>query len=91
MTFRAKHNHRIGSCSGSLRLAAWGVRFHSGDHEWEWGFDDIRVMERESRRVLHVETYEQDFLGLGKPKNYKFELNRSLNHDDWARYQRLRQ
>ena len=91
ISIQAKHNHRIGSCTGMLTLAAWGLSYYSEDHEWRWEFDEIRIMQREGRRVLHVETYEKDVLGLGKPKNYKFELSRSLSDEDWARYQRLAQ
>jgi len=47
-------------------------------------------MDRDGRRVLNVETYEANVLGLGKPKNYRFELLRdSLRDEDWTRYQRL--
>ncbi len=91
ISIRAKHNHRIGSCTGTLMLSAWGVNYYSEEHEWRWQFDEIRIMQREGRRVLHVETYEKDVLGLGKPKNYKFELSRTLSDGEWVRYQRLAQ
>ena len=90
LSYRAKHNHRLGSCTGTLSLAASGIRYSSKDHEWSWDFDTIRLMDRDGRRVLNVETYETDVLGLGKPKNYRFELLRDLlRHEDWMRYQRL--
>jgi hypothetical protein len=47
-------------------------------------------MQRESRTVLNVETFETDVLGLGKPKNYRFELATPIRDDDWARFERLR-
>jgi len=91
LSYRAKHNHRFGSCTGTLRLTATGIRYVSKDHEWSWDFDSIRLMDRDGRRVVNVETYETDVLGLGKPKNYRFELVRdSLRNEDWVRYQRLR-
>ena len=40
---------------------------------WSWDFDTIRLMDRDGRRVLNVETYETDVLGLGKPKNYEVD------------------
>ena len=90
LSYRAKHNHRLGSCTGTLSLAASGIRYASKDHEWSWDFDAIRLMDRDGRRVLNVETYETGVLGLGKSKNYRFELLRhSLRDEDWMRYERL--
>ncbi len=90
LSYRAKHNHRLGSCTGTLSLGALEIRFSSEDHEWSWHFDNIGLMDRDGRRVLNVETYETDLLGLGKTKNYRFELlYDSLLDEDWMRYQRL--
>ena len=90
LPYPAKHNHRFGSCTGTLSLAALGIRYSSEDHEWSWDFDTIRVMDRDGRRVLNVETNETDVLGLGNSKNYRFVLLLdSLLDDDWVRYQRL--
>ena len=89
MSFRAKHNHRLGSCTGTLTLAAWGIRYASEDHEWRWDFEEIRLLEKDGRRILNLETHETDVLGLGKPKNYKFELRNPMRDDDWSRYRRL--
>ena len=89
LSFRAKHNHRLGSCAGRLTLAAWGIRYASEDHEWRWDFEEIRLLEKDGRRILNLETHETDILGLGKPKNYKFELRNPMRDDDWSRYRRL--
>lgn len=90
LSYRAKHNHRFGSCEGTLSLTRAGIRYSSKDHEWSWDFDAIRLTDRDGRRVLNVETYEANVLGLGKPKNYRFELLRnSLRDEDWTRYERL--
>lgn len=86
---RAKHNHRIGGCTGTLVLGPGGVSFGSSDHDWQWGFSEIRLVEREGEWILSVETYEKDVLGLGKPKSYKFALSQPLREDDWVRYRRL--
>src|SRR6185436_18168566 len=32
LAFAAKHSHRIGSCTGTLRLEDWGVEFRSREH-----------------------------------------------------------
>ena len=42
-----------------------------------------------SPRGSSIVSYESDVLGMGKTKNYRFELGESLQDDDWARYQRL--
>jgi hypothetical protein len=90
LSFRAKHRHRIGNCIGTLSLERWGIGFSSNDHQWRWPFDEIRVMERESRTLLKVETFEIDVLGFGKPKNYRFELDTPMRDEDWSRSERLR-
>jgi serine/threonine protein kinase len=89
LSFQAKHNHRIGSCTGTLELAVWGVRFTSDDHLWRWDFEEIRLIERDDPRTLLLETHESDTLSLGKPKNYKFELDKPMRDQDWSRYRRL--
>jgi len=89
ISLRAEHKHRVGGCTGTLTLAAWGIRFSSKDHEWEWKLDAIRHMERQGRSVLNLETYESDVLALGKPKNYRFELPSPMRDEDWSRYRRL--
>jgi serine/threonine protein kinase len=90
LSFRARHNHRIGNCNGTLTLEKWGIGFSSDDHQWLWKFGEIRMLERESRTVLNVETFETDVLGLGKPKNYRFELATPIRDEDWSRFERLR-
>jgi len=91
LTFTARHSHRIGGCSGSLPLNAWGVEFRSSEHpRLRWKLGEIRVLEREDARRLHIETDEREVLALGKPKSYNFSLvGRPLGDQDWARYRRL--
>jgi hypothetical protein len=89
LSFRAKHNHRIGDCSGRLTLAAWGIRYSSTDHDWRWDFEEIRLLEKDGRWILNLETHETGILSLGKPKNYKFELRNPMRDEDWSRYRRL--
>jgi hypothetical protein len=88
LTFTAKHSHRIGGCSGSLLLDAWGVEFRSSEHpRWRWKFGEIRVLEREDTRRLHIETADR---AQGGAKDYNFSLvGRPLGDQDWARYRKL--
>jgi hypothetical protein len=88
LTFTAKHSHRIGGCSGSLLLDAGGVEFRSSEHpRWRWKFAEIRVVEREDARRLHIETADR---AQGGSKDYNFSLvGRPLGDQDWARYRKL--
>jgi serine/threonine protein kinase len=86
LTFTARHDHRIGGCSGRLLLTESGVEYRSKEHErLRLRFDEIRVMQREDSRRLHVEANER-----GEPKSYNFSLvDRPLGAQDWARYRKL--
>ena len=88
LTFPAKHSHRIGGCSGSLLLDAWGIEFRSSEHpRWRLKFGEIRVLEREDARKLHIET---DDKAPGGARSYNFSLvGRPLSDADWARYRKL--
>jgi hypothetical protein len=88
LTFTAKHGHRIGGCTGSLRLDAWGLEFRSSEHAlWRFRFGEIRVLEREETRKLRVETGDK---APGGAKTYNFSLvSRPLSDGDWARYRKL--
>lgn len=90
LSLRARHNHRIGECTGSLSLQSDGVGYTSGEHgAWRWSFDQIRVLERESRWRLSLETYEKELLGLSN-KKFRFVLiSTPLESDVWARYLRV--
>jgi serine/threonine protein kinase len=82
LTFTAKHSHRIGSCTGSLRLEDWGIEFRTREHDlWRFRFAEIRALERESLRSLHVEAGGKDY-------NFSF-VGKPLTDADWARYRKL--
>jgi hypothetical protein len=91
LSFNAKHNHRIGECTGKLSLTDWGIEYRSTEHGvWRWTFDEIRIMERPSRWRLELETEEMDLLVMGRAKKYKFEFRDApLEDQAWRRYQRL--
>jgi serine/threonine-protein kinase len=87
----AKHDHRLGSCTGRLILHRDGVDFGSRDHgTWRWPFEHIRAMDFRGAWRVHVETYEDDMLGLRSTKNYNFGLlGESLDEDTGKRFERL--
>jgi len=84
--FHARHRHRIGDCTGTLLLAVDSIRYSSEEHEWNWPFEEIRVLERTDRETLTIETSEKDILGMGKPKRYRLTLTQPLDEENWNRY-----
>jgi serine/threonine protein kinase len=89
VTFEARHRHRIGGCTGTLRLGAGQILFQSDSHDWRWELDAIRIMERTDDGGFLLETFEKDILGMGKPKRYRFDLSQPLDSETWTRYERL--
>jgi serine/threonine-protein kinase len=87
----AKHDHRLGSCTGQLTLHGDGVDFRSRQHgTWRWPFEHIRAMDFRGAWGVHIETYEDDMLGLRSTKNYNFGLlGESLDEDIGKRFERL--
>lgn len=91
LTFTARHDHRLGSCTGSLTLHDWGVEYISRKHgEWRWQFNQMFDMSRDNKWDLRLETNEDDMLGLLASKRYNFTLmSEPLEEDRWKRYRRL--
>jgi hypothetical protein len=91
LTFQARHEHRLGHCSGTLTLNDWGVEYRSKKHGvWRWRFDQLRDMERETQWSFSLETHEEEMLGLIKSKRYNFtQLSEPLKDEDWKRFRRL--
>ena len=87
----AKHDHRLGSCTGRLTLHRDGVDFASSNHgTWRWPFEHMRAMDFRGAWGVHVETYEEDMLGLRSTKNYNFQLlGEPLDEDTGKRFKRL--
>ena len=87
----AKHDHRLGSCTGRLRLHSDGVDFASRKHgTWRWPFEHIRAMDVRGAWGVHVETYEGEMLGLRSTKNYNFALlGEPLGANTGKRFERL--
>ena len=87
----AKHDHRLGSCTGRLTLHRDGVDFASSNHgTWRWPFEHMRAMDFRGAWGVHIETYEEDMLGLRSTKNYNFQLlGEPLDEDTGKRFKRL--
>jgi serine/threonine protein kinase len=91
LEFSARHEHRIGHCTGKLILHDWGIEYVSKKHGvWSWKFNHLRAMERPTPSTLHLETSDEELMGLLKSKNYNFNLlSGRLEDEVWKRYRRL--
>jgi len=91
LDFSARHNHRLGSCTGHLILSDGQIEYSSSKHGLlQWRGDQIRAIDRRGQGSLTLETNEQDMLGLLTSKNYNFSLlGATLADQDWRRYRRL--
>jgi hypothetical protein len=77
-TYKARHNHRIGGCDGTVSLTAQGLSYRSSEHEWMWSFAELARADRKNERELSVET-------RGK-KSFNFQLRDPLASSDWSRF-----
>jgi serine/threonine protein kinase len=91
LTLEAKHDHRIGSCSGVLTLAVDHIGFASDEHgKWRWSFGEVRGARRASKWKLQVTTNESEILRAGSSKHYNFSLlNDGVDDRCWTRYLKL--
>jgi len=87
----AKHDHRIGSCTGQLTLRDGAIEYRSKSHgSWHWPFAQVRSIEGRGSWGLTLQTYEDDLLGLRGSKNYNFSLQGGpLAETSSKRYERL--
>jgi hypothetical protein len=73
-----KHLHKLGGCSGALRIYADRVAFESTerpDHSRFWRYTDIQNFSQSERFRFEIATFET---GIGGPKSYNFQLKRGL-------------
>ncbi len=92
LRFSARHGHRIGGCSGTLSLDAWGIEYRSREHQrWRFRLEEIGALEREDDgRKLHLATNERANSAVGTLKDYNFTLvGKPLSDADWSRYRKL--
>ena len=73
-----KHLHKLGGCSGELRIYADRVAFESSerpDHSRFWRYTDIQNISQSERYRFEIATFEDRF---GGPKTYNFQLREAL-------------
>ncbi|HEY9430732.1 MAG TPA: hypothetical protein VI260_04520 [Blastocatellia bacterium] len=84
-----KHLHKLGGCSGALRIYADRVAFESAerpDHSRFWRYKDIQNFSQSERFRFEIATFETGFVGS---KSYSFQLKQELPEQAydyvWAR------
>ena len=73
-----KHLHKLGGCSGAIRIYADSVAFESAerpDHSRFWRYTDIQNISRSERFRFEIATFET---GFGGPRSYNFQLKQEL-------------
>ena len=76
--YDVRHDHRLGSCTGILRIDERGVAFQEvkknnqkGSHAWEWPYQEIQQLEL-APGTLRVLTYKDSRWKLGADREYEF-------------------
>lgn len=75
-SFKVKHHHFKGSCTGDLIINDSGIRYqtpHAKDQR-QWTFKDIQEVQFLSETKLNLLAYEDSRQRLGGDKIFKFEL-----------------
>ena len=78
--YDVRHDHRLGSCTGILRIDERGVAFQEvkknkqqGSHAWEWPYQEIQQLELAPGK-LRVLTYKDSRWKLGADREYEFQI-----------------
>jgi serine/threonine-protein kinase len=87
-SFKARHNHRIGSCDGVLSLTFEGLSFRSNDHEWAWGYEALISMDRPDAVNFNVVTRDRDLMGILSNKRFRFRLEEVFSDVDWRFFEK---
>jgi serine/threonine protein kinase len=83
LRFVARHEHRVGHCTGDLSLAASGILFESPRHDdWHWRPEDIEDMTQRGDSEVEVRVRE-----AGEIRTYRFTFLRpALADEELRRY-----
>ena len=78
--YDVRHDHRLGSCTGILKIDENGVSFQEvkknkqqGSHAWEWPYQEIQQLELAPGK-LRVLTYKDSRWKLGADREYEFQV-----------------
>jgi hypothetical protein len=85
--YRARHDHAINTCTGTLTIDERGVSYREDaaekrkhPHNWTWAYQDIQQLELAPAK-LHVLTYRDNKWKLGADREYTFH---ALGGEDFS-------
>ncbi len=75
--FHVRHEHAIGSCTGTLTFSPTDVRYETKEkkHQRAWNYPDVKFFEVVSPTELKIHSYESEgVLKLGSDRDYTFKI-----------------
>lgn len=90
LRFVARHEHRVGHCTGDLVLRAESIRFESSRHrDWLWEATDVERLDRVDDDELELLGSEPDG-NAGDIERYRFTMLRpSMGIDAFREYRKF--
>jgi len=76
-TFHVRHEHAVGSCTGTLTFSATDIRYETKEkkHQRTWNYPDVKFFEIVSPAELKIHSYESEsILKLGSDRDYTFKI-----------------
>lgn len=76
-TLQVRHEHTIGSCTGTLTFSATDIRYETKEkkHQRVWSYPDVKFFEIDSTGELEIHSYEDEsVLKLGSDRDYTFKV-----------------
>jgi hypothetical protein len=76
-TFQVRHEHTVGSCTGTVTFFATDIRFETKNekHQRTWSYPDVKFFEIVSAGELEIHSYEDEgVFKLGSDRDYTFKL-----------------
>src|SRR5438093_878215 len=75
-TFKVRHDHWRGGCTGSLTIDEQGIEYRSEDaeHSLKWRYSDLKRIDIQSARELELLTYEDRKYRPGAERKFEFKL-----------------
>ena len=84
-TFAVRHEHTVGSCTGTLTFSATEIQYQTKEkkHQRTWNYPEVKFFEIVSTGDLTIHTYEnQGVLKLGSDRDYTFTLTEGKIPDE---------
>ncbi len=88
LSFVARHEHRVGHCTGDLVLGEAGIVFETSRHgRWRWRPDEIGTLRRPEGDELELEALSRERGERNELSTFRFTLLRPpIGAEDFQRY-----